>query len=66
MSCSKLYRQLKSEGSSYSNILDQVRQKDAGKYKSTGMGDSNIAINLGFQEAASNYKTRKRWQQKIT
>ncbi|WP_281647724.1 AraC family transcriptional regulator ligand-binding domain-containing protein [Parendozoicomonas sp. Alg238-R29] len=61
MSRSKLYRQLKDEGTSYRDILDSVRKSAAVKYKEAGISDNTIAINLGFQDAASYYKARKRW-----
>ena len=65
MSRSKLYRQLKNEGTSYSHILEKVRHKTAGKFKALGMDDYNIALHIGYQDVASYYKARRRWRQTI-
>jgi len=62
MSRSKLYRQLKKEGTSYSELVDKMRAAKSLDYKSNGEKDSYIAEQLGFQDSASYYKARKRWR----
>lgn len=61
MSRSTLYRQLKKEGTSYTEILNRVRAEQAKALKAEGMKDSYIAEKIGFQDTASYYKARKRW-----
>lgn len=61
MSRSTLYRQLKDEGTSYRDIVDQVRRDKAREFKAQGMKDSYIAEKIGFHDAAAYYKARKRW-----
>lgn len=61
MSRSTLYRQLKDEGASYRDIVDQVRRDKAREFKAQGMKDSYIAEKIGFHDAAAYYKARKRW-----
>lgn len=61
MSRSTLYRQLKDEGTSYRDIVDQVRRDKAREFKAQGMKDCYIAEKIGFHDAAAYYKARKRW-----
>lgn len=63
MSRSTLYRQLKGEGSAFSDLLDAVRQQTAVELKKSGLKDASIAEMIGFKDTASYYKAKRRWAQ---
>lgn len=61
LSRATLYRKLRDEGQVYSSLLDEERQRQAGRLYAHAVAD--IADRLGYQDISSFYKARKRWQQ---
>ena len=61
LSRSTLYRRLKEEGVSFSQILSQVRQQQYVRLRNSGLKILAIALELGFQDASSFYKSSQGW-----
>lgn len=61
MSRSTLYRQLKTEGTSFQELLLKTRQELAKNHLRNGMTNSQIAYLLGFSEPSAFHRAFKRW-----
>jgi len=59
MSRTTLYRKLKAEGSSFSQLLDEERQKILASHQHVPV--TMLCDLLGFRDASAYYKARKRW-----
>lgn len=59
MSRTTLYRKLKAEGSSFSQLLDEERQKILAIHQHASV--ATLCDLLGFRDASAYYKARKRW-----
>lgn len=60
LSRSSLYRRLKDQGTSYTDLVTQVRIAHGQKLEHLGLGHDEIAASLGFQDSSSYYRFRKR------
>jgi len=59
-----LRRRLQAEGSSYRGLLDELRQTLAEELMGTaGLKVDEVAVRLGYSEAASFLHARKRWRE---
>ena len=56
-----LYRQLKQEGTSFQNILENTRKKLAVRYLKQGLSATEITFLLGFSEPSAFQRAFKRW-----
>ena len=63
LNCSRqtLYRKLKAEGSTFEQLLDDLRHRLARRYMREGMGVKQAAYRLGFSEPAAFSRAFKRW-----
>lgn len=61
MARSTLYRQLKTEGTSFQELLLKTRQELAKNHLRNGMTNSQIAYLLGFSEPSAFHRAFKRW-----
>ncbi len=61
MARSTLYRQLKTEGTSFRDLLIETRQELAKKHLSNGMTNSQVAYLIGFSEPSAFQRAFKRW-----
>lgn len=59
VSKSTLYRKLRSEGTSFSYVLDDERRTIY--FKNTHLPVESLSTRLGFQDVSSFYKARKKW-----
>ncbi len=56
-----LYRRLKQDGTSYSELLEAIRQKLAEQYSQQGMAAGPISEALGFKDIGTLHRALKRW-----
>ncbi len=61
MTRSTLYRQLKTEGATFSDLLLKTRQELAKNHLSNGMNNSQVAYLLGFSEPSAFQRAFKQW-----
>lgn len=61
MSISALYRELKSEGTTFKNLLLKTRKELSKTYLVQGMTSTQVAYLLGFSEPAAFQRAFKRW-----
>ena len=67
MSVTTMRRRLEEEGTSYSELLDDVRRELAGRYLSDlTLATSEVAFLLGFAHAPAFYKAFRRWSKGST
>jgi AraC-like DNA-binding protein len=56
-----LYRRLKQDGTSYSELLETIRQQLAERYAQQGMTAAQISERLGFKDIGTLHRALKRW-----
>ena len=61
MSRTTLYRKLKAQGTSYSEILNQVRMDYVAKTGGENISAEVLSERLGFTDTSAFYKANKRW-----
>ena len=63
LGCSRqtLYRRLKTEGTTFEQVLDDLRRRLALRYMREGLSVKETAYRLGFSESAAFSRAFKRW-----
>lgn len=61
MSRATLFRRLQKEGTAYSQVLDEVRQRKLNSLSELGASPQVLAADLGFQDVSSLNKAIQRW-----
>jgi AraC-like DNA-binding protein len=56
-----LRRQLSAQGTSYQNILDEVRLEHATQYLRAGLTAEQVSMRVGYQDSRALYRAFKRW-----
>lgn len=61
MSRQTLYRQLKQEGTSYTELVNQIRRELAQTLIAQGLTMERVSEQLGFKDASTFYRAYRRW-----